>query len=73
MAGDIGYGYGWFIADEQSHRYIYHWGRIDGFISSSGFFPNEHVYVIVLSNLETSNVFQSAVNEGILAINAVKH
>ncbi len=73
MSGDIGYGYGWFIADEQSHRYIYHWGRIDGFISSNGFFPNEQVYVIVLSNLETSNVFQSSLNAGILAVNTVKH
>jgi CubicO group peptidase (beta-lactamase class C family) len=72
LAGDVGYGYGWFVADEQSHRYIYHWGRIDGFISSNGFFPREQVYVIVLSNLETSNVFQSAVNDGILAINSSK-
>jgi len=73
MVGDTGYGYGWFIADEQSRRYIYHWGRIDGFISSNGFFPDEQVYVIVLSNLETSNVFQSAVHAGVLAINAANH
>lgn len=70
LSDDLGYGYGWFIADEQSHRYVYHLGRIDGFISANGFFPNEQVYVIVLSNLETSNVFQSAVNIGLLAINS---
>ena len=70
LASDLGYGYGWFIANEQQHRYIYHWGRIDGFISSSGFFPNEQVYSIVLSNLETSNVFQSGAQLGIMAINS---
>ncbi len=68
LSSDEGYGYGWFIANPQQRHYIYHWGRIDGFTSSNGFFPNEKVIVIVLSNLETSNVFESAVNDGILAI-----
>lgn len=69
LASDIGYGYAWFIADVQQHRYIYHWGRIDGFISSNGFFPNEQVYVSVLSNLETSDVFQSSATLGVIAVN----
>lgn len=60
LASDAGYGYGWFIAGEQGHRYDYHWGRIDGFISSNGVVPDQQIYVIMLSNLETSNVFQGS-------------
>lgn len=54
---DIGYGYGWFIADDAGHRLDYHWGRIDGFRTSNGFYPNDDVEVIFLSNLETVDTF----------------
>jgi CubicO group peptidase (beta-lactamase class C family) len=57
LSSDIGYGYGWFIANESNHRLIYHWGHIDGFFTSNGFYPQDHVIVVVLSNLETSDVF----------------
>jgi len=66
MASDTGYGYGWFIAEVQQRRDIYHWGRIDGFTSSNSIFPDQQVSVIVLSNLETSSVFQSGVDLGLI-------
>ena len=56
LATDVGYGYGWFVAD-QGQRYVYHWGRIDGFRSSNGFYPRDRLDVVVLSNLETTDVF----------------
>src|SRR5262249_13594137 len=43
LSTDRGYGYGWFIADQMNHRYVYHWGHIDGFKSSNGFYPVEQI------------------------------
>ena len=57
LSSDVGYGYGWFIADESNHRLIYHWGRIDGFRTSNGFYPEDGVIVVLLSNLETTDVW----------------
>ena len=66
-AADVGYGWGWFVADDAQTRYDYHWGRIDGFVSSNLIYPAEQVSVVVLSNLETSDVFGSADLVGHLA------
>ncbi|HEY7417011.1 MAG TPA: serine hydrolase domain-containing protein [Ktedonobacteraceae bacterium] len=57
LSSDEGYGYGWFIASESNHRLVYHWGRIDGFRTSNGFYPEDHVIVVLLSNLETTDVW----------------
>ena len=58
MHADRGYGYGLFLADEPEGRLIYHVGRIDGFITFNGFFPQRDLFVVVLTNLETSDVLQ---------------
>ena len=55
---DKGYGYGWFLADEAQGRLIYHVGRIDGFFAYNGFYRNKNLDVVVLSNLETTDVWQ---------------
>ncbi len=55
---DRGYGYGWFIAQEPQGRLIYHVGRIDGFFAYNGFYPATNTDVVVLSNLETTNVWE---------------
>lgn len=68
LGSDIGYGDGWFIADVSGQRYDYHWGRIDGFQSSNGFYPDAHVTVIVLSNLETVDTFGIASQLGAAAL-----
>ncbi|HLZ55828.1 MAG TPA: serine hydrolase domain-containing protein [Ktedonosporobacter sp.] len=49
-----GYGYGWFI--EQGGKYIYHVGHIDGYYSYNSFYPERDLDIIVLSNLETTDV-----------------
>ncbi len=58
MGADRGYGYGWFIAQEPQGRLIYHVGRIDGFLAFNGFYPATNTDVVLLSNLETTNVLQ---------------
>ncbi len=58
LSSDVGYGYGWFIANESNHRLIYHWGHIDGFRTTNGFYPEDRVIVIALSNLETTDVWR---------------
>jgi len=68
LGSDIGYGDGWFIADVSGQRYDYHWGHIDGFFSSNGFYPDAHVTVIVLSNLETVDTFGIASQLGAAAM-----
>lgn len=72
LSTDLGYGYGWFIADQSGHRYNYHWGRIDGFKSSNGFYPHDQVIVIVLSNLETTNTWGISVDLGSMVLDNVK-
>jgi CubicO group peptidase (beta-lactamase class C family) len=49
----VAYGYGWFIGYEGAHREIEHTGDINGFISANQFYPDDHLTVIYLSNLET--------------------
>lgn len=56
LRSDLGYGYGLFIAAEPQGRLIYHVGHIDGFFAYSGFYPASKLSIVVLSNLETSNV-----------------
>jgi CubicO group peptidase (beta-lactamase class C family) len=48
------YGYGWFI-DLHGTEYD-HDGDINGFVSSNAIFPNAHAEIIILSNLESSDV-----------------
>jgi CubicO group peptidase (beta-lactamase class C family) len=50
LGGFSGYGYGWFTGEIEGRRAIGHTGRVEGFISSNIFFPEEKTAVIVLSN-----------------------
>ena len=58
MHSDQGYGYGLFIATEPEGRLIYHVGHIDGFFAYNGFYANADLEVVVLSNLETTDVLK---------------
>lgn len=69
LSTTIGYGYGWFIADEAGQRLNYHWGRIDGFRSSNGIYPQADIDVIFLSNLESVDTFGIAHQLGTLLVN----
>ncbi|MBA2393490.1 MAG: beta-lactamase family protein [Ktedonobacteraceae bacterium] len=60
LSTDLGYGYGWFIAQEPLGRLIYHLGRVDGYFTFNGFYPARGIAVVVLSNLEGTNVLKIA-------------
>jgi D-alanyl-D-alanine carboxypeptidase len=45
-----GYGYGWFIADFGGHRSIEHGGGINGFTSYEMTFPEDGLFLAILTN-----------------------
>jgi CubicO group peptidase (beta-lactamase class C family) len=45
-----GYGLGWGISSYRGHYRVEHGGGIDGFISSTGFFPSDSIGIFVVSN-----------------------
>lgn len=47
------YGYGWAMGEWEGHRFITHDGGINGFITSGYRFPDDKVYVAVLTNLDS--------------------
>ncbi|TMD69516.1 MAG: beta-lactamase family protein [Chloroflexi bacterium] len=49
------YGYGWFIAKAPiaGHRLIWHDGRVDGFRTYNGLYPDDRMTIMFLSNLST--------------------
>jgi CubicO group peptidase (beta-lactamase class C family) len=70
LASDLGYGYGWFVANVGGRPYAYHWGRIDGFVTTNGFDAAEQTAVIALSNLETTPTFAMSASLQQLALEA---
>lgn len=53
---DADYGYGWYISESSGHRLVEHNGKIPGFNNILAHYPDEHVDIIILSNLDTSDV-----------------
>ncbi len=45
-----GYGYGWFIADFSGHRSIEHGGGINGFTTYEMIFPEDGIFIAILTN-----------------------
>ena len=45
-----GYGYGWAVSHFQDHNMIAHGGGINGFVTDGFRFPDEQVYVCILTN-----------------------
>jgi len=58
---DTGYGFGWAIAEYASHRVIAHGGSINGFATDAIRLPDEHVYIVVLSNNESYSSEDAAI------------
>jgi CubicO group peptidase (beta-lactamase class C family) len=48
---DTGYGYGWCVSRYEGHRLIEHGGGIHGFLSYALFFPEDQVFVALLTNV----------------------
>jgi CubicO group peptidase (beta-lactamase class C family) len=45
-----GYGFGWFVADFAGHRSIEHAGGINGFSTQEMTFPEDHLFLAILTN-----------------------
>jgi CubicO group peptidase (beta-lactamase class C family) len=45
-----GYGFGWSISSYRGHYRVEHGGGIDGFITTTGFFPSDSIGIFVSSN-----------------------
>lgn len=50
------YGYGWIISETQGHRLVWHDGSLPGFHNYFAHYPDDHLDIIILSNLDTSDV-----------------
>jgi CubicO group peptidase (beta-lactamase class C family) len=65
------YGYGWFITQSPiaGHRLIWHDGAIDGFRNYIGRYVDDHVTIIVLSNLATVDpvAFEQSIQKVVFA------
>jgi CubicO group peptidase (beta-lactamase class C family) len=53
---EVGYGYGWFVGERLGHRVAGHGGTYAGFRSLVERYPDDRVAIIILSNLESSDI-----------------
>ena len=51
-----GYGYGWFVGSVDGRRFVHHGGAINGFLGTLDLHPDDDLTVIVLANLQASDV-----------------
>lgn len=52
----FGYGYGWFIDEDEKRRIVYHGGGIVGFKNEIVRYVDDRITIIMLKNLSTTNV-----------------
>jgi CubicO group peptidase (beta-lactamase class C family) len=52
----VGYGYGWFVGQRLGHRVAGHGGTYSGFRALIERYPDDEISIIVLSNLESSDI-----------------
>jgi CubicO group peptidase (beta-lactamase class C family) len=50
------YAYGWLIDTLRGHKYVYHPGLLQGYHTSNGYLPNDDIAVVVLSNVQDTDV-----------------
>lgn len=51
-----GYGFAWLIDDLKGHRYLYHPGLLQGYHNSNVYLPDDDIAVVVLSNVQDTDV-----------------
>lgn len=52
----LGYGYGWFVQDLRGRRLVNHGGNIDGMAAMVTFMPDERLGVVILTNMNQSDI-----------------
>ncbi len=68
VSADTDYGLGWFVSDYQGLQLIDHGGNTLGFTSSFGFLPEVDLGIIVLTNGQGSNYFNTSVRARLLEL-----
>lgn len=56
VRGDLGYGYGWFVARTPQGTVDYHVGHIDGYLAVNEGYRDSRLHVVLLSNDESTDV-----------------
>src|SRR5262249_38513977 len=51
-----GYAFGWLVDRLRGHRYMYHPGLLQGFHASNAYLPDDDIAVVVLSNVQDTDV-----------------
>jgi CubicO group peptidase (beta-lactamase class C family) len=51
-----GYAFGWLVDRLRGHRYLYHPGVLQGYHASNAFLPDDDIAVVVLSNVQDTDV-----------------
>ncbi len=64
VAGQVDYGYGWFLRDWNGHRVVEHGGNIDGFNAQVALMPDQNLGFVLLTNVSASPL-------GVLAMETV--
>ncbi|HVE59631.1 MAG TPA: serine hydrolase [Pyrinomonadaceae bacterium] len=62
IAPGFGYGFGWFLRDWRGKKEVDHGGNIDGFNAMVAMLPEEHLGLVMLSNV-TDSSFKDEVRE----------
>jgi len=60
VAGDMKYGYGWFLRDWNGHKVVEHGGNIDGFNAEVALMPDQHLGFVMLTNVSASSLGETA-------------
>jgi CubicO group peptidase (beta-lactamase class C family) len=53
---EVSYGYGWFVGERLDHRVAGHGGTYFGFRALIEHYPDDEIAIIILSNLESSDI-----------------
>lgn len=56
----VNYGYGWFVNKQLTRRTIFHPGGLPGFASIVVRYPEDKVLIVMLSNLENSQIIRAS-------------
>jgi CubicO group peptidase (beta-lactamase class C family) len=51
-----GYAFGWLVDRLNGHRYLYHPGLLQGYHTSNAYLPDDDIAVVVLSNVQNTDV-----------------
>ena len=62
VAGNVNYGYGWFLRDWNGHKVVEHGGNIDGFNAAVALMPDQHLGFALLTNVTASPLGSQAMS-----------